>query len=135
MTSEKKNRKGGSVNYFERRANDDRRKLTDRRQEKDRRTGWGKNNEHLLEGAATAAATIVHQFSRPFTIIIGYVDLILSSTKEEDTKEKLEIIKNQLKLIVRILKNIRELDEYKTVDFDGLDLLDIKLEEEREDEI
>lgn len=120
--------------HFDRRSETDRRQSTPRRQDKDRRTGWGKIDEHLLEGALTAAATIVHQFSRPFTIIIGYVDLILSTTDEEDTRKKLKIVRDQLSVIVKILHNFRELQEYETKSFDGMTLLDIDSEGENENE-
>jgi len=121
--------------YYDRRAETDRRQSTPRRKDKDRRIGWGKIDEHLLEGALTAAATIVHQFSRPFTIIIGYVDLILSSTNEEETRKKLKIVRDQLSLIVKILHNFRELQEYETKDFDGMTLLDVDSEDKNENEL
>jgi signal transduction histidine kinase len=110
---------------LDRRSRADRRSSTDRRSGKDRRTGWGRIDAHLLEGAKTTASTVVHEFSRPFTIIIGCVDLILSTTAEEDTRKKLETVKQQLLIIIHILNNFRELDTYETVDFDGTDLLKI----------
>jgi signal transduction histidine kinase len=113
---------------FDRRLRSDRRKAGDRRSGGDRRNGWGRIDTHLLQGARTTASTIVHEFSRPFTIIIGYVDLILSTTKEEDIRKKLEIVRQQLQIIVRILNHFRELDSYETVDFDGIDMLNIPSE-------
>ena len=119
---------------YNRRLSDDRRKTTERRSATDRRPGWGNIKIHLLQGALTAAATVVFQFSRPFTIILGYVDLLLSSTKEEVTREKLLIIKDQLQLIASILNNFRELDAYRTKQFDGLSLLELdNLPEEKSD--
>ena len=109
-----------------RRRDEDRRKSADRRGSQDRRLGWGKVEKHLLRGALAATASIVFQFSRPFTIIFGYVDLLLASTKEEHTKEKLIIIKEQLNIISEILDNFREVDNFKTIDFDGVDILDTK---------
>lgn len=109
-----------------RRRDEDRRKSADRRGSQDRRLGWGKVENHLLRGALAATASIVFQFSRPFTIIFGYVDLLLASTKEEHTKEKLIIIKEQLNIISEILDNFREVDNFKTIDFDGVDILDTK---------
>ncbi len=119
---------------YNRRIKEDRRKSTDRRSGKDRRPGWGNINNHLLQGALTTAATIVFQFSRPFTIILGYVDLLLSSTKEEVTREKLLIIKDQLQIIASILNNFRELESYKTKKFDGLSLLELDDLPEKESE-
>ncbi|MGB3648237.1 MAG: hypothetical protein WA992_06820 [Desulfobulbales bacterium] len=109
-----------------RRRDEDRRKSADRRGSQDRRLGWGKVENHLLRGALAATASIVFQFSRPFTIIFGYVDLLLASSKEEHTKEKLIIIKEQLNIISEILDNFREVDNFKTIDFDGVDILDTK---------
>ena len=108
----------------DRRKSDDRRSGRDRRNGRDRRSGWGKIEEHLLRGALAATASIVFQFSRPFTIILGYVDLLLSSSKEENTKQKLYIIKEQLEKISEILDNFREVENFKTKDFDGVDILD-----------
>ena len=51
---------------------------------------------------------------------------MLASSKEEHTKEKLIIIKEQLNIISEILDNFREVDNFKTIDFDGVDILDTK---------
>lgn len=116
--------KGDRRKALNRRRDEDRRKSADRRGSQDRRLGWGKVENHLLRGALAATASIVFQFSRPFTIIFGYVDLLLASSKEEHTKEKLIIIKEQLNIISEILDNFREVDNFKTIDFDGVDILD-----------
>jgi hypothetical protein len=116
--------KGDRRKALNRRRGEDRRKSADRRGGQDRRLGWGNIENHLLRGALAATASIVFQFSRPFTIIFGYVDLLLASSKEEHTKEKLIIIKEQLKIISEILDNFREVDNFKTKDFDGVDILD-----------
>jgi len=118
--------KGDRRKALNRRRDEDRRKSADRRGSQDRRLGWGKVENHLLRGALAATASIVFQFSRPFTIIFGYVDLLLASSKEEHTKEKLIIIKEQLNIISGILDNFREVDNFKTIDFDGVDILDTK---------
>jgi hypothetical protein len=120
-----------------RRLLEDRRKSDDRRSSTDRRSGWGKLEDQLLRGTLAATASIVFQFSRPFTIILGYVDLLLNSTKEEHTKQKLVIMKEQLELISEILDNFREVDKFKTIDFDGVDILDTNklLEEEEQDNL
>ena len=102
----------------------DRRKLPDRRSSEDRRSGWGKIEDELLRGALAATTSIVYQFSRPFTIILGYIDLLLVGTREEYTKEKLAIIKAQLKIISKTLDSFRDVDDFKTIDFDGVDILD-----------
>jgi len=104
----------------------DRRKSPDRRSTTDRRSGWGKIEDELLQGALAATASIVYQLSRPFTIILGYVDLLLAGTKEEYSREKLAVIKNQLEIISRILDGFRDVDDFKTIDFDGIDILDTK---------
>lgn len=110
--------------FEDRRKSTDRRKSADRRIGRDRRSGWGKTEDHLLRGALAATASIVFQFSRPFTVILGYVDLLLASTKEKQTKKRLVIIREQLQTISEILNNFREVDNFKTKDFDGVDILD-----------
>ena len=101
-----------------------RRTSGERRDTVDRRLGWGKIDDHLLRGALAATASIVFQFSRPFTIIIGYVDLLLTSTKDEKTQKKLVIVKEQLQIISEILDSFREVESFKTKDFDGVDILE-----------
>jgi hypothetical protein len=49
---------------------------------------------------------------------------LLASTKEEHTHKKLVIVKEQLQIISEILDNFREVDSFKTKDFDGVDILD-----------
>jgi len=101
----------------------DRRKV-DRRSGADRRSGWDKTEGHLLRGTLAATASMVFQFSRPFTIILGYVDLLLNRSKEKHTKQKLVIIKEQLEIISEILDDFREVDNFKTKNFDGMEILD-----------
>ena len=101
----------------------DRRKV-DRRSGADRRSGWDKTEGLLLRGTLAATASMVFQFSRPFTIILGYVDLLLSRSKEKHTKQKLVIIKEQLEIISEILDDFREVDNFKTKNFDGMEILD-----------
>ena len=109
-----------------------RRESGDRRCGADRRSGYGKNEDLLLRGTLAASASIVFQFSRPFTIILGYVDLLLNKSKEKQTKKKLAIIKEQLEIISEILSDFRELDDFKTKNFDGVEILATKkvMEEE-----
>ena len=109
-----------------------RRESGDRRCGTDRRSGYGKNEDHLLRGTLAASASIVFQFSRPFTIILGYVDLLLNKSKEKHTKKNLAIIKEQLEIISEILSDFRELDDFKTKNFDGVEILTTKkvMEEE-----
>ena len=109
-----------------------RRESGDRRYGTDRRSGYGKNEDHLLRGTLAASASIVFQFSRPFTIILGYVDLLLNKSKEKHTKKNLAIIKEQLEIISEILSDFRELDDFKTKNFDGVEILTTKkvMEEE-----
>ena len=109
-----------------------RRESGDRRCGADRRSGCGKIEDHLLRGTLAASASIVFQFSRPFTIILGYVDLLLNKSKEKHTKKNLAIIKEQLEIISEILSDFRELDDFKTKNFDGVEILTTKkvMEEE-----
>ncbi|NOQ65773.1 MAG: hypothetical protein GQ556_00960 [Desulfobacterales bacterium] len=101
----------------------DRRKV-DRRSGADRRSGWDKTEGLLLRGTLAATASMVFQFSRPFTIILGYVDLLLNRSKEKHTKQKLVIIKEQLEIISEILDDFREVDNFRTKYFDGMEILD-----------
>ena len=109
----------------DRRSGQDRRSGTDRRSGEDRRSGWSQALDQKLQGVLRTTATVSHLFSQPLTVITGYVDLLSSSTAEEDTKEKLEIIKSQLEVINTHLHNLRDFKEYKTVDFAGITLLDL----------
>jgi signal transduction histidine kinase len=110
----------------DRRSGEDRRSSEDRRSGKDRRTGWEQIKDQRLQGVLRTTETVSHVFSQPLTVIMGYVDLLSSSTEEEGTKEKLAIIKEQLELISKYLQNLRNLREYKTVDFAGVTLLDLE---------
>ena len=100
------------------------RRKVDRRSGADRRSGWDIIEDHLLRGTLAATASMVFQFSRPFTIILGYVDLLLNKSKEKHTKQKLVIIKEQLEIISEILDDFREVDNFKTKKFDGVEILD-----------
>ena len=110
----------------DRRSGKDRRSGADRRGDKDRRAGWGKTEDQRLQGAITTAATVAHLFSQPLTIVIGHVDLLLSRIEDQDARNKLEIIKEQLQSLSMTLQDLRSLREYRTVDLDGLTLLDIE---------
>lgn len=111
-----------------------REKSGDRRSARDRRAGWGKDEDHLLRGTLAATASIVFQLSRPFTIILGYVDLLLNKTKDKQTKQKLVTIKEQLEIISGILDDFREVDNFTTKKFDGMEILTTgKLLEEEEE--
>ena len=124
---QKKDRRSGR----DRRSERDRRSSTDRRGNEDRREGWGKIEDQRLQGALTTAATVAHLFSQPLTIIIGHVDLLLSTIEDSVTRNKLEIIKGQLQLLSMTLQDLRSLREYEIIDFDGLTLLDISLRRTR----
>ena len=111
----------------DRRSDKDRRSGSERRSSADRRVGWGNIEDQRLQGALTTAATVAHLFSQPLTIIIGHVDLLLSSVEDQVTRSKLKIIKGQLQALSITLQDLRNLREYNTVDFDGFALLDIGL--------
>ena len=124
---QKKDRRSGT----DRRSGQDRRSSTDRRSNEDRREGWGKIEDQRLLGALTTAATVAHLFSQPLTIIIGHVDLLLSTIEDRVARNKLEIIKEQLQSLSMTLQDLRGLREFKTVDLDGLTLLDFSLRRTR----
>jgi signal transduction histidine kinase len=87
-----------------------------------------------LQGALTTAVTVAHLFSQPLTIVMGYVDLLAASVEGENNRQKLKIIKEQLQSLSMILQNLRNLRKYKTIDINGLTLLDIGLEKNTEDD-
>jgi len=110
----------------DRRSGTDRRSGADRRSGKDRRSGWGPIQDHSLQGVLKTTSTLSHLLGQPLTVITGYVDLLSESTAEENTKEKLSIIKGQLDLINKYMTDLRNMKEYKTIDIAGVTLLDIE---------
>ena len=118
----------------DRRAGVDRRSGTERRSGKDRRSGWGPIKEHRFQGVIKTTATLSHLLGQPLTVITGYVDLLSASTKEDNTREKLSIIKGQLELINKYMTDLRNIKEYKTIEFAGVTLLDIGSTETREED-
>jgi signal transduction histidine kinase len=118
-------KKGDRRSSRDRRSGVDRRSGTDRRSGKDRRSGWGPVKEHRLQGVVKTTATLSHLLGQPLTVITGYVDLLSASTKEDNTREKLSIIKGQLDLINKYMTDLRNIKEYKTIEFAGVTLLDI----------
>ena len=126
FTAGDRRKKGDRRSDKDRRKGKDRRSGGDRRGLKDRRSGWGQIKEHRFQGVAQTTTTVSHLLGQPLTVITGYVDLLSASTEEENTKEKLSIIKSQLDLISKYLHDLRNIKEYKTVDFAGVTLLDIK---------
>jgi signal transduction histidine kinase len=110
----------------DRRSGTDRRSGADRRSGKDRRSGWGPIQDHSFQGVLKTTSTLSHLLGQPLTVITGYVDLLSESTAEENTKEKLSIIKGQLDLINKYMADLRNMKEYKTIDIAGVTLLDIE---------
>jgi signal transduction histidine kinase len=90
-------------------------------------------NDHLFQGILTTTATVSHLLGQPLTVITGYVDLLSASTKEDETKEKLSIIKSQLELINQHMWNLRKVKKFKTLDVAGVTLLDLEPEKKEED--
>jgi len=113
----------------DRRSGADRRSGTDRRSGKDRRSGWGPIKEHRFQGVVKTTATLSHLLGQPLTVI-----LLSTSTKEDNTKEKLSIIKGQLELINKYMTDLRNIKEYRTIEFAGVTLLDIAPTRTKEDD-
>ena len=124
--SSDRRKKGDRRSDKDRRSGTDRRSGIDRRSGKDRRSGWGPIQEHSYQGVLKTTSTLSHLLGQPLTVITGYVDLLSESTNEENTKEKLSIIKGQLDLINKYMADLRNLKEYKTIDIAGVTLLDIE---------
>ena len=125
-TSGDRRKRGDRRSDKDRRSGKDRRSRADRRSVEDRRSGWGQIKDHRFQGVVKTTTTVSHLLGQPLTVITGYVDLLSASTEEENTKEKLSIMKSQLDLISKYLHDLRNLKEYKTVDFAGVTLLDIE---------
>jgi hypothetical protein len=125
-TSGDRREKGDRRSDEDRRAGKDRRSGADRRSGQDRRSGWGPTQEHSFQGVLKTTSTLSHLLGQPLTVITGYVDLLSESTNEENTKEKLSIIKGQLALINKYMADLRNIKEYKTINIAGVTLLDIE---------
>jgi signal transduction histidine kinase len=109
----------------DRRSGEDRRCGLDRRSGSDRRSQWHLAEDQRFQGVLRTAETVAHLFSQPLTVIMGYVDLLAAAAREPESQKKLKIIKEQLEVLTAYLQNLRELTEYRTVDFGDVTLLDI----------
>jgi hypothetical protein len=56
---------------------------------------------------------------------MGHIDLLTAQALTLETQKKLGIIRNQLDLLNTYLRNLREIEAFRTVDVGGLTLLDI----------
>jgi len=59
-----------------------------------------------MESIGTLAAGIAHEVGNPLTSISSLVQVILRTTEDEFAKEKLELIKNQINRITRIIRDL-----------------------------
>lgn len=59
-----------------------------------------------MESIGTLAAGIAHEVGNPLTSISSLVQVILRTTQDEFAKEKLELIKNQINRITRIIRDL-----------------------------
>jgi signal transduction histidine kinase len=117
---------------LDRRSGQDRRSGLDRRCGSDRRSHWDLAEDQRFQGVLRTAETVAHLFSQPLTVIMGYVDLLAVAAREPEAQKKLNIIKEQLEVLTAYLQNLRELSEYRTVDFGDVTLLDIASRKEEE---
>jgi signal transduction histidine kinase len=110
---------------LDRRSEQDRRCGFDRRGDEDRRYQWPAAQDQRFQGVLRTTATVSHLFSQPLTVIMGHVDLLTMQTENTEVQKRLRIIKDQLGLLTTYLQNLRRLKEFRTVEFEGLTLLDI----------
>jgi signal transduction histidine kinase len=111
---------------LDRRCGEDRRRNLDRRSGKDRRSPqWRKAQDQRFQGVLRTVETVSHLFSQPLTVIRGHVDLLAAETQEAEMQNKLNIINQQLRLLTTYLQNLRGMEEFRTVEFAGLTLIDI----------
>jgi len=122
-----KDRRGGEERRsgLDRRCGEDRRCNLDRRSGGERRVRWSVAMDQRFQGALRTAETISHLFSQPLTVITGHVDLLAAETRQGEVQKKLNIIKEQLGILAAYLRSLREIEEFRTVDFAGFTLLDI----------
>ncbi len=59
-----------------------------------------------MESIGTLAAGIAHEVGNPLTSISSLVQVIMRTTQDEFAKEKLELIKNQINRITRIIRDL-----------------------------
>jgi len=59
-----------------------------------------------MESIGTLAAGIAHEVGNPLTSISSLVQVILRTTADDFTKEKLELVKNQITRIARIIRDL-----------------------------
>ena len=59
-----------------------------------------------MESIGTLAAGIAHEVGNPLTSISSLVQVILRTTQDEFAKDKLELIKNQINRITRIIRDL-----------------------------
>jgi signal transduction histidine kinase len=110
---------------LDRRSEQDRRCGFDRRGDKDRRYQWPASQDQRFQGVLRTTATVSHLFSQPLTVIMGHVDLLTMQTENTEVQKRLRVIKDQLGLLTTYLQNLRRLKEFRTVEVEGLTLLDI----------
>jgi signal transduction histidine kinase len=111
---------------LDRRWGGNRRCNLDRRSGKDRRSPqWGVAADQRFQGVLRTAETVSHLFSQPLTVITGHVDLLAAETQKAEIQNKLSIIKKRLRLLSTYLENLRGMEEFRTMEFAGLTLLDI----------
>jgi signal transduction histidine kinase len=110
---------------LDRRSGEDRRSGLDRRSEKDRRSQWPEAEDQRFQGVLRTAVTVSHLFSQPLTVIMGHIDLLAAQAPAVETQKKLGIIRSQLDLLNTYLRNLREIEAFRTVEVAGLTLLDI----------
>lgn len=75
-----------------------------------------------MESIGTLAAGIAHEVGNPLTSISSLVQVILRTTKDDFTREKLELIRNQVMRITRIIRDLVDFSRPSTFVFKPTDV-------------
>lgn len=84
--------------------------------------------EAKLQGVMELAGAACHELNQPLQVVLGYADLLSKDLSQADPlREELTIIIEQIDKMNLILKRIRAITKYETLDYiDGIKIIDIE---------